>query len=295
MSVFERGIIEATGLHVGDVLRREPGFPRALHLRPAIEDERRTEPITGGPGANVTKLSALFSSHTGQPESYGQSGIRVNQYFEKSYGMSRTARQARRISGPSVSEGTYTGRVVDNPANTLEALGRNIRELRVQRGHAEQAEFARLIGVSPQMLNDWEAGRFKDLRLKSLLKLIQGIPCAPDELLKGLYDVESRPPGIDELSRTNTRSVLQEKDPSRTSLSPVERVVAEPSTVRSALTISVDLKKRAQALLDLASELAHSAAPARPRKVHDRRASGDRHPPSLHRRDKKPGRRGGDR
>src|SRR5688572_22742113 len=65
-------------------------------------------------------------------------------------------------------------------------LGKNIERLRLAAGHANAAAFARKIGVTSPTLNDWESGRYENLRLESLLRLAKGIPCAVEELLTGV-------------------------------------------------------------------------------------------------------------
>lgn len=66
------------------------------------------------------------------------------------------------------------------------ALGKNIERMRLQAGHTNAAAFARSVGIAAATLNDWEGGRYKKLRLDSLLKLAKGIPCTVDELLGGV-------------------------------------------------------------------------------------------------------------
>lgn len=65
-------------------------------------------------------------------------------------------------------------------------LGANIERLRVQNGHTNAAKFARQIGVSPGTLGDWEKGRYENIRLDSLLRLVKHLPCTLDELIIGV-------------------------------------------------------------------------------------------------------------
>jgi transcriptional regulator with XRE-family HTH domain len=66
------------------------------------------------------------------------------------------------------------------------ALGKNIERLRVAAGHANAAAFARSIGITPATLNDWESGRYTNLRLDSLFRVARGIPCTLEELIAGV-------------------------------------------------------------------------------------------------------------
>lgn len=65
-------------------------------------------------------------------------------------------------------------------------LGKNIEQLRKAAGHDNAAAFARKIGVTSPTLNDWESGRYENLRLESLLRLAKGIPCTIEDLLGGV-------------------------------------------------------------------------------------------------------------
>ena len=67
-------------------------------------------------------------------------------------------------------------------------LGKNIETLRVAAGHVNAAAFARSIGITPATLNDWESGRYQNLRLDSLMRIARGIPCRFDALLAGVDD-----------------------------------------------------------------------------------------------------------
>lgn len=77
-------------------------------------------------------------------------------------------------------------------------LGRNIEQARIAAGYENAAEFARLIGVSPGTLGDWEGGRYRNLRLDNLLRIAKGAACNFDALVVGVdaaYDLLSlRPP-----------------------------------------------------------------------------------------------------
>lgn len=67
-------------------------------------------------------------------------------------------------------------------------LGKNIERLRIGAGHVNAAAFARSIGITAATLNDWESGRYKNLRLDSLMRIARGIPCRFDDLLAGVDD-----------------------------------------------------------------------------------------------------------
>ncbi len=74
-------------------------------------------------------------------------------------------------------------------------LGKNIERLRLAGGHENAAAFARAIGITSATLNDWESGRYTNLRLDSLLRIARGVPCTVDDLLIGVdaaYDAVSR-------------------------------------------------------------------------------------------------------
>lgn len=82
-------------------------------------------------------------------------------------------------------------------------LGRNIAHLRERGGHTNAAAFARLIGVLPSKLNDWEAGVYTGLRLDSLLRISKGIPCRVEDLLEGVdEDYDRIVSGLDTLQNS---------------------------------------------------------------------------------------------
>jgi transcriptional regulator with XRE-family HTH domain len=62
-------------------------------------------------------------------------------------------------------------------------LGENIERARLAAGYTNAAEFARQIKVSPGTLGDWEAGRYKNLQLNSLLKIAKVAKCALEDLV----------------------------------------------------------------------------------------------------------------
>ena len=77
-------------------------------------------------------------------------------------------------------------------------LGKNIERARRLAGFNNAAEFARLIGVSPTTLNDWESGRYKNLRLESVIRIAKGAACRVETLVVGFdtsYDRLWRKPG----------------------------------------------------------------------------------------------------
>ncbi len=65
-------------------------------------------------------------------------------------------------------------------------LGENITRLRTAAGKTNAAAFARSMGITPTTLNDWEAGRYKNLRLDSLLSLATALNVSVDALLSGV-------------------------------------------------------------------------------------------------------------
>jgi len=62
-------------------------------------------------------------------------------------------------------------------------LGENIERVRLAAGYENAAEFARLIGVSPGTLGDWEGGRYKNLQLNSLLRIAKHAKCLLEDLV----------------------------------------------------------------------------------------------------------------
>jgi DNA-binding transcriptional regulator YiaG len=114
-----------------------------------------------------------------QRELYAMPLIRVNTCFAKMYAMALTA----------TISGTYALARSCQPAyaqGNVSTLGKNIERLRLSAGHANAARFARSIGITPATLNDWESGRYQNLRLDSLLRVARGVPCVIDELLIGV-------------------------------------------------------------------------------------------------------------
>ncbi len=65
-------------------------------------------------------------------------------------------------------------------------LGENITRLRTAAGKTNAAAFARSMGITPTTLNDWEAGRYKNLRLDSLLSHATALNVSVDALLSGV-------------------------------------------------------------------------------------------------------------
>lgn len=62
----------------------------------------------------------------------------------------------------------------------------NIERVRLAAGFDNAAAFARLIGVSPGTLGDWEAGRYENLRLDNLLRIAKGAKCEVEDLVVGI-------------------------------------------------------------------------------------------------------------
>jgi transcriptional regulator with XRE-family HTH domain len=67
--------------------------------------------------------------------------------------------------------------------NTLKAMGVRIRYLREILGHS-QAEWARALGVSPQMLNKWEQGT-RQPNIETLIIIHRSSGCTLDYLFIG--------------------------------------------------------------------------------------------------------------
>lgn len=71
-------------------------------------------------------------------------------------------------------------------------LKENIERVRLAAGYENAAAFARLIGVSPGTLGDWEAGRYKNLRLENLLRIAKGAKCELEDLVVGVDQAYDR-------------------------------------------------------------------------------------------------------
>lgn len=213
-----------------------------------------------------------------QRESYAMPLIRVNTLFwsfsTESYATTLTvAESGLYVLARSIFE-TY-------PQGIVTTLGKNIERLRLGAGHTNAAKFARSIGITAATLNDWESGRYSNLRLDSLLRIARGIPCTMDELLAGVdetYDNfraradmthENNPAGV-------TFSVPVDgvsSEPARTKVIrdalPEEPIDAEATPIRSPLVIAValteqaaDFRTRADTFTRLADELERSLVAA---------------------------------
>jgi transcriptional regulator with XRE-family HTH domain len=113
-----------------------------------------------------------------QREQYATSLIRVNTVFLDVYAMTLTRDGSKTYAVARSQSAAY--------AQGLVGLGDNIKALRVAAGQENAAAFARSINVTPATLNDWETGRYENLRLDSLLRIAKGLGCAVEELLQGV-------------------------------------------------------------------------------------------------------------
>lgn len=63
-------------------------------------------------------------------------------------------------------------------------LGERIREMRLQREWS-QTELGRQVGVSKATVSQWELGQIKDIRLRTVLKLVQVLGTTLQYLVNG--------------------------------------------------------------------------------------------------------------
>jgi DNA-binding transcriptional regulator YiaG len=289
MSVIERQVTEAPRLHVADVLRREPGLSGAVHLRSAVEGERHGYAVASRRGVELSKLANLFVGHKRQRELYAMPLMSVNAYFESNYAMTLTRRDARDYRLDAVSASTYASELVSIDENVL---GENIRRLREDAGHLNAAAFARSIGITPQTLKGWETGRYKDLRLESLLTIAKGIPCKVDALLDGLYDttvkVEVARPIVtfpDKTSGiTEPHSIAQSGEPRAESAVVVRRPSRSPLIIATELEQHVTkLRAHADSISELAKSLVRRAPGIKTRKDTHRTPGGPGGTTAIHR------------
>ncbi len=77
------------------------------------------------------------------------------------------------------------------------SIGENIKAARDAAGITTQGELAKRLGVPQPQLSDWENDRYGAPDMKTLLKIAATIPCALDDLVRGLderYDAMRREP-----------------------------------------------------------------------------------------------------
>lgn len=72
----------------------------------------------------------------------------------------------------------------DRAVETVTRFGENLRAARDQRGWTQE-ELAERSGLSPVQVSRIERGR-REIRLTTLLRLLQALEADPDELLAGL-------------------------------------------------------------------------------------------------------------
>ena len=78
--------------------------------------------------------------------------------------------------------------IAPNYPQPVTTLGQNLKRIRKARKERQQDVAARM-GVDQPQLSNWEQGRFKNVRLETLMMLAKGYRCAIDELVKG-FDEE---------------------------------------------------------------------------------------------------------
>lgn len=148
-------------------------------------------------------------------------------------------------------------------------LGKNIERLRLAAGHTNAAQFARSIGITPPTLNDWESGRYSNLRLDSLLRVARGVPCSIEELLEGVDPDYEKVRTVADVKRRNIDEPMTLLVPSPGVSSdlrapntdaPRGTQNAQPPPVRSPLKLAEELRAHAAALIAIAVELAREAA-----------------------------------
>ena len=63
-------------------------------------------------------------------------------------------------------------------------MGDRIREMRTQKEWS-QAELARQVNVSRATVNQWESGMIKDIKLTTLMRVVEVLGCTPNHLILG--------------------------------------------------------------------------------------------------------------
>ena len=63
----------------------------------------------------------------------------------------------------------------------LEELGKRIKQLRKEKGFRSYETFAYDIEISRVGMSNYESGNFEDIRLRTLLKIIDGLGMTPQE------------------------------------------------------------------------------------------------------------------
>lgn len=110
--------------------------------------------------------------------------------------------QAINMAGPEVSDSARLTCLPDIvPPGILcpvsESLGQRVKRLRIAAGFKNQQELATALGVTQSAVSDWERGRYKDITVATLLKILRVLKSPFDSFLDGLD------PEYDEFARTN--------------------------------------------------------------------------------------------
>ena len=63
-------------------------------------------------------------------------------------------------------------------------MGERIREMRIQKEWS-QAELARRAKVTRATVNQWESGAIKNIKLETLMRVVQVLGCTPNHLILG--------------------------------------------------------------------------------------------------------------
>lgn len=283
MTVVERWVPSSV-LDVSDVLRRESGLARAVHLRAPDDLERRRDPVAGADCRRSSQFVELLGSHKRQREVYALPRIRVNTLFWEIYVSTITPVKSGDYALARSLSGSYSGNHVDE-----NRLGANIERLRREAGHTNATAFAEAIGVTATQLHDWETGRYKNLSLESLIKIAQGIPCTVEDLLQGTYEIPQIK-SVDAAGVTTPDTEAGQDRQQSGDKSIAGSAAVHPSTTRSPLIIATELREHASSLSALADDLVRSAAGWRHKPGARRKTRGPNGPPTVH-----PGAAGGRR
>jgi len=73
-------------------------------------------------------------------------------------------------------------------AEPVASIGENIKVARIAAGVKTQGELAKRLSVPQPQLSDWENDRYGAPDTKTLLKIASAIPCALDDLVRGIDD-----------------------------------------------------------------------------------------------------------
>ena len=75
----------------------------------------------------------------------------------------------------------------------LEELGKRIKQLRKEKGFRSYETFAYDIEISRVGMSKYESGNFEDIRLRTLLKIIDGLEMTPQEFFAQGFTVSRKP------------------------------------------------------------------------------------------------------